>query len=302
MNAIVLLNPSAGSLFVRKAAHDVERVGLAFAAAGLAAEVELIRGEDLEPVARRAARRHVDMVVVGGGDGSVGAAAAALADTGTPLGILPFGTLNHFARDVGVPFHLDEAVAVLAAGHVLSVDVAEVNGLVFVNNSMVGAYPLLVEERETHRRHRHTGKLRAGAHAFASVTRRLPSVTMQISTGDTSTRFDTSLLVIGNNRYATGVLGFGRRAALDGGLLSVYATHGRRRRHAALSLARLVTGRPEAANLLQAAAVPAITVTVADPSVKVSADGEVRHLRSPLHYRIRPRALRVVAPPPPPGT
>lgn len=298
MKAIVFLNPTAGALFVRKAVRDVERVRRTFDAAGIEAEVSVIEGEDLEPAVRHAARRAVDMLVVGGGDGSVSSAAAALLDTDMPLGILPFGTLNHFARDLEVPFHLDAAVAMLAAGQVRTVDVAEVNGLAFINNSMIGSYPALVDERETHRRHRHVAKWRAGTHALARIARRLPAITMQLSSGDTLTTLTTSLLMVGNNRYATGVLGFGRRRSLDGGELSVYAVCGGRRRDAVRSLTRIVVGRPETDNAFQAATLTGLTVAIEAPSVKISVDGEVRHLRPPLHYSIRPGALRVVGPPP----
>jgi len=298
VKAIVFLNPTAGALFVRKAARDVGRVQRTFDAAGIEAEVSLIEGEDLEPAVRHAARRPVDMLVVGGGDGSVSSAAAALLDTAMPLGILPFGTLNHFARDLGLPFHLDAAVSMLAAGHVRAVDVAEVNGQAFINNSMIGSYPALVDEREAHRRHRHIAKYRAGARALARVVRYMPTFTVDLSDGDTSTRLTTSLLMVGNNRYATGVLGFGRRRALDGGELSVYATGGGRRRDAVRSLSRIVLGRPETDHAFQAATLTEMTAAIEATSVRISVDGEIRHLRSPLHYAIRPRALRVVGPPP----
>ena len=298
VKAIVFLNPTAGALFVRKAARDVGRVQRTFDAAGIEAEVSLIEGEDLEPAVRHAARRPVDMLVVGGGDGSVSSAAAALLDTAMPLGVLPFGTLNHFARDMGVPFHLDAAVSLLAAGHMRAVDVAEVNGLAFINNSMIGSYPALVDEREAHRRQRHIAKYRAGAHALARVVRHLPALTAGLSAGDTSTTLTTSLLMVGNNRYATGVLGFGRRRSLDGGELSVYAACGGRRRDAVRSLTRIVLGRPEADNAFQATTLTDLTVAIEADSVKISVDGEIRHLRSPLRYTIRPRALRVIGPSP----
>lgn len=297
MKAAVLLNPRAGALFARGAAHDVDGVRGAFAAAGVEATVELIEGEDLGPPISRAARRHADVLVVGGGDGSVSSAAAVLAGGDVPLGILPFGTLNHFARDVGLPLDLAAAVRVIADGHVRGVDVGEVNGLVFVNNSALGGYPHLVEERETHQRHHHMAKWRAGVHAFAAVLRRPPVLTVTLGgPDDQSSTLTTSFVLIGNNRYVTGLRGFARRTALDQGRLSVYVAYGGRRYDAVRSLSLLMLDRPEAGHIFQAAELPELSVAVDAPSVKVSIDGEVRHLAPPLVYRVRPRDLRVVVP------
>ena len=86
-------------------------------------------------------------MVVGGGDGTLSAAASILAGTDTALGVLALGTLNHFARDLRIPLDLDGAIGVIAAGHHQTVDVGEVNGQVFINNSSIGIYPFFVAER-----------------------------------------------------------------------------------------------------------------------------------------------------------
>ena len=82
----------------------------------------------------------IDAVVVGGGDGSIRTVASVLAETSVPLGVLPLGTLNHFVKDLGIPLPLEEAAATIAAGHLRVVDLAEVNGRVFVNNVSLGLY------------------------------------------------------------------------------------------------------------------------------------------------------------------
>jgi diacylglycerol kinase family enzyme len=298
VNVIVLLNPSAGALFVRKAATDPERVAAAFETVGVTAEVHLIAGEDLQPAVHRAARRRVDAVVVGGGDGSIRSAAAALAGTDMPLGILPFGTLNHFARDLGIPFHLDKAVGVLAGGHVRAVDVAEVNHHVFVNNAMIGSYPRLVEERESHRRRRNIAKWRAAARAFVVSGIDFPSIDLELDSPDARAHIRTSFLVVGNNHYDTGLWHFGRRTALDDGVLSVFAAVGDRRRDSVVSLTRLVAGRTDRGEVLAAATVSELTVSTDAASLKIAVDGEVRHLVPPLRFSVRRRALRVVTPEP----
>ena len=98
------------------------------------------------------AERGDELLIVGGGDGTISAAASALVGTETRLGILPLGTLNHFARDLGIPTDLDEAAKLIAAGAERRVDVAEMNGRIFINNSAIGLYPLMVVDRDVQRK------------------------------------------------------------------------------------------------------------------------------------------------------
>ncbi|MBS0502662.1 MAG: diacylglycerol kinase family lipid kinase, partial [Proteobacteria bacterium] len=137
MRIAVLLNSAGGRLSREPGLVDQTRA--AFTAAGVDAEIEtLAAGKLVDRADELIAAGGLDALVVGGGDGTLGAVAALLAGTGLPLGVLPFGTLNHFARDAGIPLDVKGAVDVVAAGHAGTVDLAEVNGHVFVNNSSVG--------------------------------------------------------------------------------------------------------------------------------------------------------------------
>ena len=148
MKVRVIVNRHGGTLKASK--HDAEApLRKAFAAAGVEAEIRLTEPEDLDEALGEAAEASgLDAVVAGGGDGTLSCAAGHLAGTDRPLGILPLGTLNHLARDAGIPTELDEAAAVIAAGQVRAIDLAEVNGRIFVNNSSVGLYPDMVMLRE----------------------------------------------------------------------------------------------------------------------------------------------------------
>src|SRR3954470_9770908 len=142
----VLINRGGGA-----AAADsqiAEKAAAALAAAGLQVEVELVDGGECDVRCRAIAERGDPLLIVGGGDGTIAAAASALAGTGTSLGILPLGTLNHFARDLGIPNALNEAAKLIAAKTEKRVDVAEMNDRVFINNSAVGLYPLMVVDRD----------------------------------------------------------------------------------------------------------------------------------------------------------
>lgn len=133
MKALVLLNRGGGRV-ASEGPGLVDELRAALARHGVESQVRVVDGGELAALARDGRDGH-DAVVVGGGDGSVASVAAVLAGQRVPLGVLPFGTLNHFARDLGIPSELDAAVATIAAGRTRAVDVAEVNGRVFVTTA-----------------------------------------------------------------------------------------------------------------------------------------------------------------------
>ena len=153
---VVLLNASAGA--IEREGPDKLRgiLEAAFAKQGISARLNFLKGADLhsgaERALQRATRGEIDAIIASGGDGSIRTVAGVLADSGVPLGVIPLGTLNHFAKDLNIPISVDEAVGVIAAGETRLVDVGEVNGHIFINNSSIGIYPYLVLDRERQRR------------------------------------------------------------------------------------------------------------------------------------------------------
>ena len=160
MNTRILLNRGSGS------AGDRSSVEAALRSAGIAGRARWLDADKLSQQAEAAVAEGAKLVVAGGGDGTISAVAGALAGSDTRLGILPLGTLNHFARDLGIPFDPDAAARLIAQGRDRRVDVAEVNGRVFINNSAVGLYPLMVRDREAQRSK--LGRSKRGAMAVAA--------------------------------------------------------------------------------------------------------------------------------------
>src|SRR5690606_10208238 len=140
-------------------------------------------------------------LIVGGGDGSVSTAAQCLAGTGIALGVLPLGTLNHFARDLGLPLDWREAVEALAQAECRAIDVAEVNGRVFVNNCSIGAYAEAVRKRDALRSMHGTGKWWAMALATLAVFRRLRRIRIRVTAGGVARPLRTPFVVVSNNQY-----------------------------------------------------------------------------------------------------
>ena len=196
-----------------------ERLAAAFAAAGARAELFLVPGAEMQANLERARDQalagELDGVVVGGGDGSVNGAAALLAGTGVPLGVLPLGTLNHFSRDLGMPAELEPAAAAIVAATPRAVDVAEVNGHVFVNNSLLGAYPYMVADRERRRDRHGLGKWTAMTLAFLRMLWRFPRRRLTLCLEGESVPVRTPSLMVGVNEYDPRDFELRRRNGLD---------------------------------------------------------------------------------------
>ena len=233
-----------------------------------------------------------------GGDGTVNAVAAALAGTSTPLLVLPAGTLNHFARDLGVPLDPAEAALLVRDGVRRQVDVGEVNGRVFVNNSSIGAYPLTVALRERLQDEGGGGKWTAMTRAAARTFRRYPTMRVRLAGDDGELALETPFVFVGNNVYADRGLGAPQRERLDAGCLGVLTVRATTRR-AALRVAALgALGRlDDADGGLAGRAGRADGRDAAEPAARLAGRRGRAAWRGRSSYRSRPQALVVLAPP-----
>lgn len=223
---VALLNAGAGEANHRGTERLRDALASAFERLKVPAELTFCSGAELRGLAEMALARakagEIDVVVVGGGDGSIGTVADVLAATGVPLGILPLGTLNHFAKDLGIPMALEDAAEVIAKGSVQAVDLAEVNGESFINNSSIGIYPYMVSDRERLRAHHKLAKWVAIVPAIFRVLRRFPRRRLALSAEGWTRPYHTPCLFIGNNEYGMEFFALGRRHRLDQGDLSVH--------------------------------------------------------------------------------
>src|ERR1700721_1032871 len=202
LRVAALLNASAGTIERQGAGTLRQSRTAAFEKHGIAAALEFLPGSELGSAAERARQQVVDgkldAIVVGGGDGSVRTVASVLAGSNIPLGILPLGTLNHFARDLGISVVAERAVAIIGAGEQRAVDVGEVNDVIFVNNSSIGFYPYLVLERERRRRRKRLSKWIAMILAMPRVLRNLPLFRLPILVEGTVEPCRSPCVFVGN--------------------------------------------------------------------------------------------------------
>ncbi|QDZ08212.1 hypothetical protein FPZ24_12560 [Sphingomonas panacisoli] len=267
----------------------------AFDAARANAAIEPLDGKQIPKAIKAAAKK--GRVVVAGGDGTVSCAAQELAGSDAELGLLPLGTLNHLARDLGLPTDLKEAAKVAATGKATAIDVAEVNGKVFVNNASIGLYPLMVREREGLQDDKGWPKWLSTIPAAYAALERFPHHRLRVDLGKGERAIVTPLLFVGNNIYSLDAGALGQRASLTDGKLSVYAVSHRSRAKLLWFAARALFGRARHdMDFVTLGECETLKVWSSGDSIEIALDGEVQRIDSPLEFRIRSGALKVVTP------
>ena len=249
-----------------------------------------------DAIIRDAVAQAGDIVVAAGGDGTVSSVAAAVAGTNIALGVLPFGTLNHFAKDLHIPLDAAEAVKTIVARHVVAVDVGYVNERAFINNSSIGVYPDIVERRETLRR-QGRNKWTALAIATADVVRRGREVFVRVdvegrapsrarrfcSWATTSTPLKASTPARVRGSMEAGCMRTSRRGCTRGICQPRCCGH----------------GWDALGSIFAFATIAAAEMWIETPhnrTIRVATDGEVTRLPTPLHYRMAAGALKVIVP------
>lgn len=295
MHVAVVLNTSAGSLL---GVDDAEAaIAAAFAARGFEATFEPDDGRDLNERMDAAVAHGADAVVVGGGDGTIACAVQRLAGTGVALAVLPLGTANLFARDLGMPLEdIGAAIDAIAGGSVRDIDVGEVNGHVFVCNSVLGLASRLAKRRE---RFRGSVRLRDWWAFLVSAWRglvRYPAMRLELEVEGRRQVLRTRALTVVDGDYEEG---FGRmfsRSALDDGRLVLYVAPSLTPWRAVVLGVRMAFGRWRNAADLTRIEADAFTIRSRRRTLRVMNDGETLLLPPPLSYRIRRGALKVIVP------
>ncbi|MEO5774949.1 MAG: diacylglycerol kinase family protein [Sphingomicrobium sp.] len=293
MPTTVLINVAGGTASSDPQIGD--KAAEALRAAGIDPDVRLVAGGEIEGQCRAAVEGGEKLLIVGGGDGTISSAAGVLAGSETELGILPLGTLNHFARDLGIPPDLPGAAEVIAHGKARRVDLAEMNGRIFINNSAIGLYPLMVLDRETQQRRLGRSKRLALLIASARTLLRYGHHRLTLTVNDQEARVDTPLLFVGNNDYQLELPGAGKRDALDDGKLCVLVMRSKSRLGFVAAGIRTLVGRSRNDEMVRIDEVERLGVDARRSFLTVSLDGEVSRLAPPLHYSIRKKALSVRA-------
>lgn len=232
------------------------------------------------------------VLVAAGGDGTVAAVAAAAIQEHKTLGVIPAGTLNHFAKDAGIPIDQAEAALLLRHGTVTALDYLELNGQPVLNNASLGVYPQMVRQREQ-RQHRF-GKWPAMVMSLAGLlTQPLRRSTYQVTANGQAKQYRTAFIFIGNNNYHTEAGGIGGRESLTGGRLTLMIYRHNQWVDFGRQLWRAYRGMPSASSL-HVSHPQTVTIDSRRRQLLVSHDGEISHFDSPIVATIIPGGLPVI--------
>lgn len=306
---LVLLNEKSGTLAASTTHDEPERIRRGFQQHGVFAEVRGARGDELARAAAGAGAEGFDAVVGGGGDGTLNTIANALAGGDVPFAVLPLGTHNHFAREMGVPLELDAAVAALARGRVMSLDLGAVNGRIFLNFSGLGLHPSVVKQRDIEqeaiggtrvvgRVARKVMKIVAGLVAFVKSLEEMPVLRVSISAdGRRMTRLTPSVIVC-NNPLQMKIFGVENCSYPSRALLNVYVAKATGSAGIIRLIVLAVLRRLDAANArdFESMVFPQLRISMRRRRAAVSIDGEVVDMPTPLEYRVRRAGLKVIVP------
>lgn len=287
----VVINTAA-----RKGAEALGQVSRQLRGAGVEnVEVHPVaHGSDLAPALAYAAESAPDVLLVGGGDGSMGCAAQLLAHSGIALGVLPLGTANDFARTLEIPTEIGAAVETALRGRVVDVDLGRANGQVFLNVASLGM-SVEVTQRLTPGLKRRLGQLAYPVATLAAYRHHRPfGARLVLADGTSLELADLMQVAVGNGRHYGGGLTVSPTASMDDDLLDVYAIErGRLRDH--VSVARLLrSGHLIEHDRVHHLTTRSITVTTDEP-LPVNLDGEIA-LSTPTSFEVDRNALRVVVP------
>lgn len=257
--------------------------------------VEITPGLDIRQIVKESLAAGLRSFVVGGGDGSIHHVAQALIGTEGELGILPIGTVNHLARDLQLPLEWREALDVAVGGQLRQIDTGRINGRYFLNSVMVGIYPTISEYRERFRSTHH--KWRAYAMAMRLALRKYPHVTLVVDVEGKSDTIRTQLFVVSINSYdltQSGVVSL--KTSLDDGRLTVYSLAFMSRMQFVKTAAMYMRGRIQEVDGFRRVRTQTLRIDFAHQKIRVSVDGELMEMQSPLQIAAVPSSLLVRAP------
>ena len=282
----------------RSGAPDAEKEELAAAAGKAGLEVvEIAEGLDLPALISSKRKAGTKLFVAAGGDGSLLAAAQALVGTDAVLGVIPMGSLNHFARDLKIPLTWPDALEVALSGKVRVVDVGKVNDRYFLNNIFLGIYAKIAEGREKYRSE--MGKWRAYLESLRLALRHFPDVELELESAEATERVRTQMFTVSvglDDLSAFGMLA--PRVALKAGTLHVYWLPFLTRRAFGLASARYFLGLAPTFGDFRSLATTRVRLRSPGRRIQVVTDGELSWLRPPIDIAVVPSALRVKTPDP----
>jgi diacylglycerol kinase family enzyme len=296
MRLHLVLNRGAGALRDADPEAVAQEVAEIFRRQGHSVSVDVLPGrEAMQAIAGACRHGEADAVIAGGGDGTISAAAAEAAESGMALGVLPLGTMNLFARSLGIPLRPVEAAEALATASVTKVDIGEVNGRLFIHHVTLGLHPRMIRMRERLRYASRIGKIWASVQAWLILLRRRQHrLDLRMTVDGETIERRTVALFVSNNPLGQGLLPVADDP--QDGRFGVYIARSRRWRDHLQFAAEVGLGNIAANPLLESWFARQLEVALAVRIVHASVDGEVVHLETPLRFTLHQGGLSVLMP------
>jgi diacylglycerol kinase family enzyme len=296
MKIHVVVNKRAGTVLDWESASLQQEILAAFRAQGHEVTLHLISPDDLVPAIDRALEQGCQALIIGGGDGTVRTGAIKLMGTDVPLGILPLGTLNRLARDLKIPLEVHAAAAALANARVEAIDVGEVNGRIFLNNSLLGLTVIYSQYRQAVRGRPFLERMRGYGTAVKEILKSRRRMDVDIDHGQSRMRVRVLSMAVSNNRYLENASLMLQKETLSDGVLAAYISQHPSGWALARAIVRAMMGRFRSDPNIVHIEAHEIDVSARRSRLRLSNDGELDIVEMPLRYKIRPRALKVLVP------
>jgi diacylglycerol kinase family enzyme len=291
--AHVIMNRYSGAGDKAALTQEIET---AFAGHGWQVEFVLVRRRELHQQMRRTVAEAPGAIVVAGGDGTINAVASACVEADRPLGIVPAGTFNYIARNLGLPTEVSPAVSVIVTGKVRHVDIGELNGRIFLNNAGFGLYATMLERRERDKRRFGRSRLVAFWSGMLCLLDSHPRYAVELVADGHTERHLTTTLFFGCNALQLQHFNVAAADCLRHQKLAVLSLQQRSRWEIVVAAGAALIGRLDEVDATHVFCASTVHVQTRRLRLKVVIDGEIVYLRPPLDVTFRPGALRVYAP------
>ena len=295
-NAIeVILNARAGSQRAEEAGEILRRV---FAESGRSFQISVASGGEIGRLAQEKAASDCEILVAGGGDGTICGVAQASLGKGKLLGLLPLGTFNYFARNLGIPLDPEAAARVILNGQTVRAPVLDLDGRLVLNNASIGIHPaVLLKRRELYRRWGRN-QLSAYLSVVLAAFQPPPRLRVRLATDEGEAVRETPAVMVCSNAFQMENFALAGRECLESGQFALYVARMRGRATIFRLGLRVVTRRLRVATDYEAICASDVSIEMLPRHrLRAAVDGELEVLMSPLRFRIAPQELRVLVPP-----
>ncbi|MGI8891643.1 MAG: diacylglycerol/lipid kinase family protein [Chthoniobacterales bacterium] len=290
----VILNARSGSQEAKGSRETLEKV---FGESGRTYGITLVSGDEISRVAEEKAKSDCDVLVAGGGDGTICGVAEAARKAGKTLGVLPLGTFNYFAKNLGIPLDLAEAARVIIDGEPVRASVLDLDGRLILNNTSIGIHPaVLLKRRKLYRR---WGRSQITAYLSVIMTafQRPPRLTVRLASDEGGVVRETPLVMICSNAFQMESFSLAGKECLAEEKFALYVARMSGRATILQLGLRAVLGRLRPEVDYEVICTSEVTIeTLRHRRFRAAVDGELERLQSPLHFRVAPQRLCVLAP------